>query len=329
MSRLSYTGFWRDFNPDTLPLTKIIREVCDIEVTNIKHADYVLYSVFSEKHWFVPDRCIKIFYTGENVTPDFNACDYAIGFDWMEYGDRYFRLPLYYLYANINEQMEEKHLHLTQNTKESKKDFCSITISNDNRNPIFKALFEKLSAYKQVHSGGKWNNNTGGRVNDKYAFDLTHKFSIACENSAHPGYTTEKLVQAFAANCIPIYWGDPTITRVFNPHAFINVADFDSVDDVVKRVKEIDANDELYYKMLQEPALINAQYSKEKQLSQLKQYISHIFNQPIENAYRRNRFFYGEKYIKMRQSQVKSASTVFHRAFWEDAARNIYYKIKK
>jgi len=36
---------------------------------------------------------------------------------------------------------------------------------------------------------------------------------------------TEKIVEAFAANCIPIYWGDPSISKVFNSKAFINVLD--------------------------------------------------------------------------------------------------------
>ena len=91
--------------------------------------------------------------------------------------------------------MENKHKCDVKKELEIKKDFCSITVSNDDRNPIFKLLFERLSEYKKVDSGGKWMNNMGGRVKDKLAFDRTHKFSIVCENSASPGYTTEKIVQ--------------------------------------------------------------------------------------------------------------------------------------
>lgn len=162
----------------------------------------------------------------ENIVPDFNACDYAIGFEWMRYEDRYIRLPLYYLYPNICELMEEKHLQTLDEIRAMKTDFCSITVSNTNRDPIFKTIFKELSQYKQIDSGGLWHNNMGGRVPDKFAFDKKHKFSIVCENSAHSGYTTEKIVQAFAAGCIPIYWGDPSVSKVFNPKAFINVQDF-------------------------------------------------------------------------------------------------------
>ena len=322
MTKIAYTGFWRYFDPDTLPLTKIFREVCDVEVTDPKHADYVLYSVFSEKHWFVPNDCIKIFYTGENLTPDFNACDYAIGFDWLDFGDRYLRFPLYYLYVDINELMEKKHLCDPAEVKASKTDFCSITVSNSNRNPMFKTLYDALFSYKQVDSGGKWMNNVGGRVDNKHDFDLKHKFSIVCENTSYPGYTTEKLVQAFAAGCIPVYWGDPTVGKVFNKKAFINVPDYASVDEVLERVKAIDADDNLYFSMLREPALADESYSKVNQLEVLRQFVSNIFSQPKEEAYRRSRYHYGTKYIKMRQRQAKT--TVFHRTFWEDAAHQAY-----
>ncbi len=324
MKKIAFTGFWNDFNPETLPLTQIIKENIEVQYTDVKQADYVLFSVFSEKHWFVPDNCIKIFYTGENITPDFNACDYGIGFDWLDFGDRYLRFPLYYLYKDINEQMESKHIFHKEDIKNDKTSFCSMTISNDNRDPIFKTLFEKLSNYKRVESGGKWNNNIGGRTKDKYAFDLSHKFSIVCENCAHPGYTTEKIVQAFAAKCIPIYWGDPTIGKIFNRKAFINVQDYNSIDDVIETVKCIDNDEQLYYRMLSEPALIDQSFTKNQQLIVLKHFLANVFNQPKEKAYRRNRVFYGEKYIQTRRKQAKNSSTIFHKSFWKNIA---YYHI--
>ena len=172
-----------------------------------------------------------------------------------------------------------------------------MMISNADRNPIFKELFYGLSSYKQVDSGGKWENIIGGPVQDKFSFDSLHKFSIVCENSSSPGYTTEKIVQAFAANCIPIYWGDPEIGRVFNKKAFVNVQDYPSVDEVVRKVIEIDNDDQLYYEMLQEPALVDVVYSKESQLQILKSFLSSIFLTPFEKAKRRNRDYWGKKYV--------------------------------
>ena len=41
------------------------------------------------------------------------------------------------------------------------------------------------------------------------------------ENSPLQGYVTEKIVNAFLAGCIPIYYGTEEIFDVFNRHAFI------------------------------------------------------------------------------------------------------------
>lgn len=311
MRKIAYTGFWDDFASENL-LIKAINEVCSLEETHdIALTDYLLYSVFSKEHWFVSDDVIKIYYTGENVTPDFNACDYAIGFDYLDFGDRYLRFPLYYLYEDICELMQAKHLKPISEIAKEKRNFCSITVSNANRNPIYKVLFEQLSAYKMVDSGGMWANNIGGPVEDKFSFDLSHKFSIVCENSSYPGYTTEKLVQAFAANCIPIYWGDSAIGKVFNKKAFVNVQDYESIDKVLERVKEIDGNDSLYYEMLAEPALIDEQYTKERQITVLKAFFSNIFNTSIVQAKRRNRDCRGELYIKEQRRQVEEGNDVF------------------
>lgn len=37
--------------------------------------------------------CVKIFVADRRVTPDFNYCDYAIGYDDMQFGERYFKWP--------------------------------------------------------------------------------------------------------------------------------------------------------------------------------------------------------------------------------------------
>lgn len=72
-------------------------------------------------------------------------------------------------------------------------------------------MFEALKKYKKVNSGGRYLNNIGRAVVDKIQFESRHKFSICFENSSYPGYTTEKIIEAFAAKTIPIYWGNPCV----------------------------------------------------------------------------------------------------------------------
>ena len=48
-------------------------------------------------------------YTGENQVPDFNICDYAIGFHYIDFQDRYIRFPLYHFYQQDYELAMKKH----------------------------------------------------------------------------------------------------------------------------------------------------------------------------------------------------------------------------
>jgi hypothetical protein len=73
------------------------------------------------------------------------------------------------------------------------------------------------------------------------------------ENCRKPGYVTEKIVNAFRSGAIPIYWGAPDVTRYFNAKAFVDMADFATVDACVNFVKSM--TDSVKNRMLEEPAL--------------------------------------------------------------------------
>ena len=48
-------------------------------------------------------------------------------------------------------------------------------------------------------------------------------FNLCPENSLFPGYYTEKIPEAFDADCLPITWADPSVRHDFNPRAFVNL----------------------------------------------------------------------------------------------------------
>ena len=295
--KVRFMDYWSGFNRsiDSYLVLRILRKHYDVDIC--EDADYVFYSVMGESHWSVPDRCVKIFHTGENVVPDFNACDYAIGFDWMEFEDRYIRFPLYLFYdRDLLERMVHKHeLPEGWDLETEKTGFCSFVVSNP-RNQVRNSAFESLNAYKKVDSGGRFRNNVGGPVPDKFAFESRHKFSLCFENGSHRGYTTEKLVQALAARTVPIYWGDPTVGRVFNTKAIIDVSAYESIDEVVERVKQVDRDDSLYIQMLREPSIVPGAPALDEEFQRLEEWLCAIFDQPLEQAYRRNREFYGKFY---------------------------------
>lgn len=172
---------------------------------------FLFYSVFGSEH--IKYDCVRIFYTGENITPNFTICDYAIGFDHLHFLDRYLRYPLYLFYEADVQKAAKKHESITQNTLKSKSRFCNFVVSNGNADPYREQVFYALNAYKKVDSGGRYLNNIGAPIRDKFAFQSECRFSLCFENSSTPGYLTEKLIQAAAAQTIPIYWGDTLATK--------------------------------------------------------------------------------------------------------------------
>jgi GR25 family glycosyltransferase involved in LPS biosynthesis len=70
---------------------------------------------------------------------------------------------------------------------------------------------------------------------------------ICFENAQGPGYMTEKPVQCFVAQTVPIYWGESS--GLLNPEACI-IVDPNNMHDAIQRVLQLDADDEAYAHML-------------------------------------------------------------------------------
>lgn len=291
---VNFSNFWGNFDKQDNFLLDILKKHYKVEIS--EKPQYLFFSSFSYDYLYYDG--IRIFFTGENSSPDFSLYDYAIGFDYIDFGDRYLRFPFPAIereYGTDYRRMEEKHLKVEE-LLSYKKDFCSFTVSKsgyaDRKREDF---FYKLSEYKKVDSGGRYLNNIGQPegVKDKHAFQLSHKFDLAFENSSYPGYATEKIVQAFGAGAIPIYWGDPLIEREYNGKAFINCHNFENFDEVIKEVIRVDQNDDEYRKMLEEPALL---YSNQREIhnQNLEKFICHIIDQEYESAFRRDRVSFSQ-----------------------------------
>ena len=126
------------------------------------------------------------------------------------------------------------------------------------------------------------------------AVNLLSRLKIALSS----GYCTEKFAQAAQSNCVPIYWGDPTIAQQFNPKSFINAHDYESFNDLTDAIRQIDQDENLYLSMLKEPWFINGKEPEDLKSASITNFLTNIFKQPHETAYRRNRSRWGIKYIK-------------------------------
>ncbi len=268
----------------------------DVQVA--EDADYIICDVFGKtpyEYCLYPQ--IRIFESGENVTPDFNLVDYAISRYPIQFGDRNFCYPGCTMSGRYWHALAEKDRNYSAAFVKEKEYFANMVAGHDSEHNYRSIFFEKLNAYKRVESAGTLLNNMpdGMLVNwlddSKTNFQRRSKFTICFESTSHEGFITEKITDAFFADTIPIYYGSSTVTDIFNKDAFINVADYESFDAVVEKIKELDQDDEKYLTMLRQPILVDADYPRRLD-EELEKYILHIFEQPLEKAYRRCRVYY-------------------------------------
>jgi len=281
--KVAFADFWDNFKDDkNCTFYSRVKEILSRrynveEVDADNNPQYLFYSCFGEKFRYVGGDCVKIFFTGEMFTPNFNECDYAFGYDYLTFGDRYMRLPLLRLAASLPAALKK---HTSADEAFAKKTgFCSFTVSNSFARQSRVEAFNALSAYKKVDSGGRYMNNVGGAVNDKIAFASGRKFALCFENCVCSGYATEKLTDSFAAGTVPIYLGSPEICSEVNPAAFINCAGM-SADEIVSAVKRVDMDDKLYLKMLSAPAFL----SDMGDFSDLEKFLYSIFDRELTDA---------------------------------------------
>lgn len=254
--KIKFADHYEGFDPEKNFFWDLLSLKYDLQLS--EHPEVLIYTSFGRSH--VNYRCLKIYWTGENRRPNFNQCDFAFTFDEHSPNGKNYRLPLYVHYPHAyglgdlscitNRKLNEEE---ADRVRLQKTKFCNMVVSNSKRDKKCEEFFYKLSKYKKVDSGGRYLNNIGGPVLHKLDFIKDYKFTMSFENSSYPGYTTEKIIEPMFVRSLPIYWGNPKIADEFNPESFINLHDFATVDNAVKKVIEIDQNDELYNRMISAP----------------------------------------------------------------------------
>ena len=86
------------------------------------------------------------------------------------------------------------------------------------------------------------------------------------ENRRRDGYVTEKILNAFLAGCIPIYYGTTEIFDIFNEKAFIYYDIYDPAP-AINRVRRLHRNRTAYDEVMSEPILANGTETAEKYFS--------------------------------------------------------------
>ena len=78
-----------------------------------------------------------------------------------------------------------------------------------------------------------------GPCDDKHQLLSRYKFTIAYENTAYPGYVTEKVIDAMVAGSVPVYLGAPDVAEQLPAEAFIDARAFSSSHALADRLEQM------------------------------------------------------------------------------------------
>lgn len=276
--KINFVDFWPGFEKTNNYFYNLLIQKYNVRID--ENPDILFYSCYNKD--YLKYSCPRIFYTAENIRPDFSACDFAFSFDYNK-RKNHFRLPLYSMYIELLGLLHKLETVPTRDEARSlwraKTKFCCMVVSNPN-SPKRLDFFKNLSKEKPVDSGGSVLNNVGGRVADKADFIKDYKFVISFENSQYDGYTTEKIMEPIHVDCIPIYWGNKLVDRDFNANRFLDYNAFQSEKELINRILEIDRNEELAIDMLTQPIFTLDKIPHESECQEVLGIIGAILENP-------------------------------------------------
>jgi hypothetical protein len=203
----------------------------------------------------------NVWCTFENRRPPANGFDLTLSFDINTYNDSNFYLPLIYLYMNHKKigDAHSKHLvspkqcmeprSIEPNFINTKFGFASSFINNPQQTRLF--VVKELSKISKVSVYGR---SVGNYVEDKISEAKKFWFNLCFENDFYPGYVTEKILEAWLAKSIPIYWGSDA-NNILNPKAYVNFNDFLSVNEFIKFISELYSDEKRMIEMIKQPIL--------------------------------------------------------------------------
>ena len=114
----------------------------------------------------------------------------------------------------------------------------SIVASSKKFLPGHKLRHEVISNFTNIDLfGGGYN-----PIDNKITSLKQYKYQIVIENASIPGYFTEKIIDCFVTGTIPIYYGDPKISEIFNINGIITFSNIEELKNILENPKDISYN---------------------------------------------------------------------------------------
>lgn len=237
-----------------------------------------LYSIFAPDWLTIFDNCdLRVFVARENLHKlgmkswehqflDDKRFQLSIGFDKMNH-DQYLRIPFWMTWNTFQptDTYEEvkarvRHMNSTQNHSYDNRKFACFLCSHPDAGRLH--LYERLSSVGRVDCDGKafHNNDTLCMVHqdNKLSYLRDYRFNLTPENSNDPYYCTEKLMEAFQAGTVPIYFGcnNQPEPDVINPKAVVFIEQEEIPEHQLKMIAELNSNKEAYLEFATQPCLL-------------------------------------------------------------------------
>ncbi len=219
-------------------------------------------------------RATNLWWTFENRRPPAGVFDGTISFDLDNYSGTNLYLPLVYQYLDISgngstyvkhrktirDCMTERDIYDLEMLKQ--RNFVSVFMNNPH--PMRLRVIKKLNNLGEVAVFGRY---SGRYVQDKIGTANRYNFNLCFENDLYPGYVTEKVLEAWLSESVPLYWGDDAL-KILNPKAIVNLREFSNVESFVEYVKHLQNSPELMLEILNQPL-----FSKDFKYSDLKTFM--------------------------------------------------------
>jgi GR25 family glycosyltransferase involved in LPS biosynthesis len=318
MIKISYIDFWHERQGDNITfddindITKWETKICSREyimldsgigifhidkikqdfpnynfiITNAEEADILICSCFGNIKMKYPNK-IKIFLGFESVCKDYVERADDTNYCFSSFSDiltnHNYNFGLYFIYHGfpLYKKLKEPRI-MYPKTK-----FCICIISNENAS-FRKEFVMELMKYKHVDCYGKLFKNTYNDIIDTTSWYNPHimdiikdyKFMICMENTQVTNYWTEKIINGYIGNTIPIYWGDPNICDIFNTKSFIDINTL-GIENGIQIIKTIDNNHMIYEDMFKSPLVTENLYDEQYDMNYYNKYMNNIFSKVI------------------------------------------------
>lgn len=280
--KIWYYNFWEHFKPLERSYIQVLQEDGWEFELDENNPDIVFFNSFNGSINY-NGNAIKIGYVTEDMNRftqiyykiKNNYFDLVIGNLPILNSPFFCKHPLYIHSANYKEPSEEFMEDINDIVSKidpTKLKFCCLLASHDMYGNRFQ-IYNELSKISMIECPGKFINNVPSfddKGITKRDYLKNFIFNICPENHlGHDGYTSEKIPDAIASGCIPIYFGktnDDQDVKIFNQKRIIRYDPYSekSIKSCYELINNLMNNPEMLKEFYQQPVFHENAYNQIK-----------------------------------------------------------------